>query len=115
MAISARDRAMMKMEKSLASARKRARDLGEKVKKGQPVEIASTVAGGAAGGALDANTPQFLSGLGLDYPSAAVGIVAISYGLFSRRSGQLEKISTCLGTGMLAGVSYDYAKTNAML
>jgi len=77
----------------------------------QPTEIAATVTGAGAGGFLDGNTPLWLQQWGLRYPSAAVGVLAISYGIFSQRSGNTEKLITCAGTGMLSGVAYDYSKT----
>ena len=105
-----RSAALARAEKGWAASRKRAANLGKKVKEAKPLEIVSTVGGGAAGGVLDANTPTFMLGWGLDYPSMAIGLLGVSYGLFTNRSGQTEKLITCASTGMLTGVAYDYAK-----
>ena len=45
-----RSAALVRAEKALAGARKRATDLRKKMKTNQPMEVASTVAGGAIAG-----------------------------------------------------------------
>lgn len=106
--------ALARANKVAAAAKKRAANLRKKIESVQPVEIAATVAGGGAGGMLDAKTPAFMLSWGLDYPSAAIGVLGVSYGIFSARSGQTEKLITCLGTGMLSGVAYDFSKNKAL-
>ena len=107
-----RSTALAKSQKALASAKKRAADLRKNIKKDQPMEIAATIGGGYAAGWVDSNQPAFLAGLGGDQFNAStiIGVVLTGYGLFSARSGQMEKLSTALGTGMLSAAAYNFAK-----
>ena len=68
--------------------------------------------GGYAAGWVDANQPAFLAAIGGDQfgPSTVIGVALTGYGLFSARSGQMEKLSTALGTGMLSAAAYNFAK-----
>jgi hypothetical protein len=93
--------ALARAEKAVAGARKRAAVIRQKIKKDQPMEIAVTIGGGALDGAIQSQTPQFLRDIDVD-PGLAVGGLLIGYGLLSTRDGQAEKISTLLGTGVMA-------------
>lgn len=108
-----RSATLARMEKAVSASRARAANLRKRIKKDQPVQVASTVAGAFIGGAVDKNTPAFMQGFGLEYPSLAIGVLAVSYGLISTKDGQMEKLATTLGTGMLAGVSYDFSKNKS--
>lgn len=92
--------AVMRAEKVAAAAKKRAANLREKMKKDQPLIIASTVAGGVVDGFIQSQQPEWLNNLGVD-SSLLVGGVLVGYGLFSDRAGQLEKTATAIGTGVL--------------
>ena len=93
--------AIVKAQKVAAAARKRATNLKTKMKKDEPMIIASTVIGGGAmDGFIQASQPEWLQGLGVD-SSLLVGGVMVGYGLFSDRSGQMEKAVTAVGTGVL--------------
>ena len=105
-----RNIALAKAEKALSGARKRATDLRRKIKSDQPIEIAATVGGGYIAGYVDKETPEWISGLGLDNPSLYIGIGLAAYGVFSSRSGRMETISTALGTGMVTAYAYTLAK-----
>ena len=50
---------------------------------------------------------------GFRNPSLIFGGALVAYGLFSSRSGQLEKVSTSAGTGMLSAYVYTYVKEMA--
>lgn len=101
-------------ETALASAKKRAVNLREKIKVEQPMVIASTIAGGYLSSVLESNTPDFISNTQFGKnPELLVGAVAVGYGLFSRRSGQAEKVITALGTGMLTVYTYKFAQSQA--
>ena len=105
-----RSAALVRAEKALSGARKRATDLRQKMKHQQPMEIAATVGGGFAAGWIDKENPAWLAGLGLQNPSLVIGGVLVGYGLFSARSGQMEKLSTSIGTGMLTAYAYNFAQ-----
>ena len=105
-----RSAALTRAEKALAGARKRATDLRKKMKTQQPMEIAATVGGGYIAGYVDKENPAWLAGLGLDNPSLVIGSVLVGYGLFSARSGQMEKVATSLGTGMITAYAYNFAQ-----
>ena len=108
-----RSAALVRAEKALASTRKRARDVRQKMKKDQPMEIAGTLGGAALAGYIDKENPSWVSNLGLENPSLIFGGALVAYGLFSSRSGQLEKVSTSAGTGMLSAYVYTYVKEMA--
>ena len=103
--------ALARAEKALAGARKRASIMRSKTRKDQPMEIALTIAGGAAHGAVTASTPAFLQSIDVD-PGLLIGGVLVGYGLMSTKDGQMEKASTALGTGMLAAAASRYAEAN---
>ena len=93
--------AIVKAQAVAAAARKRATNLKSKLKKDEPMIIASTVfGGGAVDGFIQSSQPEWLKGLGVD-SSLLVGGVMVGYGLFSERSGQMEKAITAVGTGVL--------------
>jgi hypothetical protein len=93
--------AIVRAEKVAAAAKRRATNLREKMKKDQPLILASTVIGGGGlDGFIQASQPEWLTGLGVD-SSLLVGGVLVGYGLFSDRSGQMEKTATAIGTGVL--------------
>ena len=103
-----RSAALVRAEKTLAGARKRATDLCKKMKTNQPMEIASTVAGGAIAGVVVKQNP--LAQYGFQDPDLIIGGGLIAYGLFSSRSGQAERLATTLGTGMLTAYAYRLAQ-----
>jgi len=106
-----RSAALTRAEKALAGARKRATDLRKKMKTDQPMQIGATVAGGYIAGFVEKETPEWISGLvGEQSPALLFGLGLTGYGLFSARSGQMEKISTNVGTGMLTAYAYNMAK-----
>lgn len=74
------------------------------------MEIALTIGGGAAHGAVLANTPDFLKQIDID-PGFVVGGALVGYGLLSTKDGQFEKASTALGTGMLAAAASRYVES----
>ena len=74
------------------------------------LEKAATVGGGFAAGWIDKENPAWLAGLGLQNPSLVIGGALTAYGLFSGRSGQMEKLSTSIGTGMLTAYAYNFAQ-----
>ena len=106
-----RNAALTRAEKALSGARKRATDLRKKMKTEQPIEIAATVGGGWLAGWIDKENPDFIANLGFDNPSLFIGGGLVAYGLFSGRSGQMEKVSTSVGTGMLTAYAYNLAKS----
>ena len=104
--------ALTRTEKALAGAKKRASDLRKKIKADQPIQIAGTVAGGYIAGFIEKETPTWIANLaGEQSPSLLLGGGLVAYGLFSARSGQMEKASTAIGTGMLSVYAYNLAKT----
>lgn len=106
-----RSAALVRAEKALAGARKRATDLRKKMKTDQPMEIAATIGGGYIAGFVDKETPAWLTNIvGEQSPALLLGAGLTAYGLLSARSGQMEKISTSVGTGMLTVVAYNFAK-----
>jgi len=105
-----RNAALTRAEKALSGARKRATDLRQKMKTDQPVQIASTVAGGALAGWIDKENPDWIQNMGVTNPSLVFSAVLIGYGLFSARSGQAEKFATSAGTGMLTAYVYNTVK-----
>ena len=102
--------ALKRLEKALAGSRRSASNLRKKMKTQQPMEIAATVGGGFAAGWIDKENPAWLAGLGLPNPSLVIGSALAAYGLFSARSGQMEKLSTSIGTGMITAYAYTLAK-----
>jgi hypothetical protein len=106
-----RSAALVRAEKALAGARKRATDLRKKMKTNQPMEIAGTVAGGAIAGVVVQRNP--LAQFGVTQPDLVVGGILIAYGLSSSRSGQAERLATTLGTGMLTTAAYRAAQQYA--
>ena len=105
-----RSAALTRAEKALSGARKRATDLRKKMKTQQPTEIISTVAGGYIAGYVDKESPEWVGWIGVDNPSLVIGGGLVAYGLFSSRSGQMEKIGTAIGTGMLTAYAYNFAQ-----
>ena len=106
-----RSAALTRAEKALAGARRRASILRSKIRKDQPMEIGVTIIGGGLDGAIQSQTPQFLRDLDLN-PGIAVGGLLVGYGLLSTGTGQLEKNSTLLGTGILAATASRYVQAN---
>ncbi len=104
-----RSAALVKAEKALSGARKRASDLRKKMKSDQPKEIAYTVTGGALAGVVVAQNP--LAEFGIKQPDLIIGALLVAYGLTSSRSGEAEKFATAAGTGMLTTAAYRYAQT----
>lgn len=103
-------RAVKRLEKSLASTKKRASDLRKKIKTDQPMQIATTVAGGYLTGFVEQNNPfaEFEWGRS---PELIIGGAAVAYGLTTSRSGQAEKAITALGTGMLTVYAYKFQRS----
>ncbi len=103
-------KAMQRLEKSLASTKKRASDLRKKIKTEQPMVIGSTILGGALVPYAERSNPfrEFAWG---QNPELLIGGALVAYGLSSSRSGQAEKISTALGTGMLTVSAYKFSLT----
>lgn len=107
-----RSAALSRAEKALSGARKRATDLRKKMKTNQPMEIAATVGGGYVAGWIEKETPPWIANIvGEQSPSLLIGGGLVAYGLFSGRSGQMEKVSTSVGTGMLTAYAYNLAKS----
>jgi hypothetical protein len=104
-----RSAALARAEKALAGARKRASIMRTKVRKDQPMEIALTIGGGALDGIVQINTPAFLNQLEID-SGLVLGAALVGYGLLSTKTGQLEKASTSIGTGMLAAATSRYVQ-----
>jgi hypothetical protein len=94
-----------RLEKSLASSKKRAADLRSKLKQSQPLIIGSTITGGFLAGVVEKNNPlsQFTWA---QNPELVFGIAGVLYGLTSRRAGQTEKVVTAASTGMLTVYAY---------
>ena len=103
-------RAMQRLEKSLASTKKRASDLRKKTKASQPMTIATTVAGGYLTGVVESNNPFSAYDWGQS-PELIIGGAAVAYGVTSSRSGQAEKAITALGTGMLTVYAYKFQRS----
>lgn len=106
-----RSAALVRAEKALSSARKRASDLRKRVKQDKPTEIGATIAGGFAAGWIDKENPEFIRNLGLENPSLIFGLGLVGYGLFSNRAGKLETVATAAGTGMLTAYAYTMAQS----
>tara|TARA_B100001250_G_scaffold401060_1_gene412452 strand:- start:706 stop:1035 length:330 start_codon:yes stop_codon:yes gene_type:complete len=102
-------RSMKRLEKSLASTKKRASDLRKKMKTEQPMVIGSTIIGGAVVPYVEQANPfsQFAWG---QNPELLIGGALVAYGLTSSRSGQAEKIATAAGTGMLTVSAYKFSQ-----
>lgn len=103
-------RAMKRLEKSLASTKKRASDLRKKAKQSQPMTIGTTVAGGYLTGFVEENNPFSAYEWGQS-PELIIGGAAVAYGLTTSRSGQAEKAITALGTGMLTVYAYKFQRS----
>lgn len=105
-----RSAALVRAEKATAAARKRLTARRRKAKMEKPVEIAATIGGGYVAGWIDKENPPWLAGLGLDNPSLYIGGALMAYGYFSSRSGQMEKVSTSVGTGIITAYAYNLAQ-----
>ena len=103
-------RAMQRLEKSLASTKKRASDLRKKTKESQPMTIGLTVAGGYLTGYVEQNNPFEKFEWGRS-PELILGGAAVAYGITSSRNGQAEKAITAIGTGMLTVYAYKFQRT----
>ena len=103
-------RAMKRLEKSLASTKKRASDLRKKTKASHPMQIATTIAGGYLTGFVEENNPFSAYEWGRS-PELIIGGAAVAYGITSSRSGQTEKAITAIGTGMLTVYAYKFQRT----
>ena len=106
-----RSAALDRAKTALAATRKRATALRKKIKTEQPIIIASTVGGGYLAGFIEKETPAWISNIaGEQNPSLLIGGVLVGYGMFSARSGQMEKVSSAVGTGFLTVYAYNLAK-----
>jgi len=106
-----RNAALEKSKLALSSMRKRATDLRKQIKTEQPIIIASTVGGGYLAGFIEKETPPWITNIaGEQNPSLLIGGALVGYGMFSARSGQMEKVSSAVGTGFLTVYAYNLAK-----
>ena len=101
--------ALARAEKAASSSKKRAAILRTKLKTETPKVVGYTILGGAAEGAVQASTPDFLQGLGVD-PTAILSALFIGYGLLSQKDGELEKAATSIGSGMAAAYISRYTQ-----
>ncbi len=106
---------LRKTEASLARARSQLRKARAGAKGAQPVlmEAAAVTAGGAAAGAVEAYMPDGIMGIDTSL-IAGLGLVAAGVYL-NTGSGNVQtaKVTTCLGSGMLAAWAADL--TSGML
>lgn len=106
-----RNAALDRAKTALAATRKRATDLRKNIKADQPIQIASTVAGGYIAGYIEKETPLWIAKIvGEQSPSLLLGGALVGYGMLSSRSGQMEKVAGSVGTGMLTVYAYNLAK-----